>query len=175
MRARHVIILWYMFYMFSINVLYGVHHGDHSYGDHRVSLSINTLWQPERLTWSVYSITSVCSEMISYMLSCNCYSHMKLYFYDSCSTCYRSMLTATMRYCIVWGPYRDHWYRDHWYTSMSIWGAGIACLGVGGVDMYHYSRQVGVGLHYCDTYQLSLCVRSVVVITLSCNCRTESW
>ena len=33
--------------------------------------------------------------------------------------------------------------------------------------MYHYSRQVGVGLRYCDTFQLSLCVTSVVVITLS--------
>ena len=30
------------------------------------------------------------------------------------------------------------------------------------------------GLRYCDTYQLCLCVRSVVAITLSCNCRTES-
>ena len=40
--------------------------------------------------------------------------------------------------------------------------------------MYHYSRQVGVGLRYCDTYQLRLCVRSVVAITSSCNCRTES-
>ena len=50
----------------------------------------------------------------------------------------------------------------------------IACLGVGGVHMYHHSRQVGVGLRYCDTYQLRLCVRSVVAITLSCNCRTES-
>ena len=51
----------------------------------------------------------------------------------------------------------------------------IACLGVGGVHMYHHSRQVRVGLRYCDTYQLRLCVRSVVAITLSCNCRTESW
>ena len=31
-----------------------------------------------------------------------------------------------------------------------------------------------LGLRYCDTYQLRLCVRSVVAITLSCNCRTES-
>ena len=63
-----------------------------------VSLYINTLWQPDRLTWSVYSITSVCSEMISYMLSCNWYSHMMLSIYDSCSPCYRSMITDTMRY-----------------------------------------------------------------------------
>ena len=48
----------------------------------------------------------------------------------------------------------------------------IACLGFGGVHMYHHSRQVGVGLRYCDTYQLRLCDRSVVAITLSCNCRT---
>ena len=42
----------------------------------------------------------------------------------------------------------------------------IACPGVGGVDMYHHSRQVEVGLRYCDTYQLRLCVTSVVVTTL---------
>jgi hypothetical protein len=69
-----------------------------------VSLYINTLWQPDRLTWSVYSITSVCSEMISCMLSCAWYSHMMLSIYNSCSPCYRSMLTAAMRYCIVWRP-----------------------------------------------------------------------
>jgi len=32
--------------------------------------------------------------------------------------------------------------------------------------MHHHSRQVGVGLRYCDTYQLRLCVTSVVVTTL---------
>ena len=32
--------------------------------------------------------------------------------------------------------------------------------------MYHHSRQVEVGLRYCDTYQLRLCVTSVVVSTL---------
>ena len=84
------------------------------------------------------------------IIPCNCYSHMMLSFYDSCSTCYRSMLNATMRYCIVWGPsiweslrwgpsYENHWYGDHRYTSISIWG-GIACLGVGGVDMYQAGR-----------------------------------
>ena len=53
-------------------------------------------------------------------------------------------------------------------------GKAIACPGAGGVDTYHHSRQVLVGLRYCDAYQLRLCVRSVVVKTLSCNCSTES-
>ena len=130
--------------------------------------------------------------MISYMLPCTSYSHMMLSIYDSCSPCYRSMLTATMRYCIVWGPsiwessiwgpsYGDHHMgtiqiRRYQYNDIRryIQLCVIACLGVGGVHMYHHSRQVGVGLRYCDTYQLRLCVRSVVAITLSCNCRTES-
>jgi hypothetical protein len=189
MRARYVIILWYMFYMLSINalcydaILYCMGPSwEPSLWGPSVSFSINTLWQPERLT-----LTSVCSEMISYMLSCNYYSHMML-----CSPCYRSMLNATMRYCIVWGPYGNRRYGDqhmgtidmgtidirryqyndiHRYIQLCV----IACLGVGGVHMYHHSRQVRVGLRYCDTYQLRLCVRSVVAITLSCNCCTESW
>ena len=68
---------------------------------------------------------------------------------------------------IIWGPLI--WGPSTYVTiNMRSWDS------IGGVDMYHYNRQVGVGLRYCDTYQLSLCVRSVVVITLSCNCRTET-
>jgi hypothetical protein len=89
-----------------------VHHGNHRYGDHRY----HSLWQPERLT-----LTSVCSEMISYMLSCNYYSHMMLSIYDSCSPCYRSMLNATMRYCIVWGP--SIWESSIW--GPLIWGPSV--------------------------------------------------
>ena len=98
---------------------------------------------------------------------------MMLSIYDSCSPCYRSMLTATMRYCIVWGPYGNRRYGDQHMGTIDmgtidirryqyndirryIQQCVIACLGIGGVHMYHHSRQVGVGLRYCDTYQLRL-------------------
>ena len=46
-----------------------------------------------------------------------------LSFYDTYSTCYRSMHIATMRYCIVWGPLiwgPSIWgYGDHRYHSLS--------------------------------------------------------
>jgi hypothetical protein len=114
--------------------------------------------------------------MISYMLSCNCYSHMMLSMLSIYAHCYDAIL-----YCmgsIDMGfvdmgtiDIRRYQYNDiRRYIQLCV----IACLGVGGVHMYHHSMQVRVGLRYCDTYQLRLCVRSVVAITLSYNCRTES-
>ena len=83
------------------------------------------------------SITSVCSEMISYMFSCNCYSHMKLYFYDSCSTCYRFMLNATIRYCFVSEP--TIWESSIW--GPLIWGPSYGDHLMGTIDIRRYQYE----------------------------------
>ena len=117
-------------------VLHGVHHADHRYGDHRYH-SLSTLCDNPNVLRVCDSITSVCSEMISYMFSCNCYSHMKLYFYDSCSTCYRFMLNATIRYCIVWEP--SIWESSIW--GPLIWGPSYGDHLMGTIDIRRYQYE----------------------------------
>jgi len=99
------------------------------------------------------------------------YDVIYLWFMLSMLSIYAHRYDAIL-YCMGTIDIRQYQYNDiRRYIQQCV----IACLGIGGVHMYHHSRQVGVGLRYCDTYQLRLCVRSVVVITSSCNCRTESW
>jgi hypothetical protein len=152
-----------------------------------VSVSINTLWQPKRLTWSVSHKVFVlrwyhtCYHVLPTVIWCYLSMIHALHVIDLCS-----LLRCDT---VLYGDHRygNRRYGDHHMGTIQIRRyqyndirryiqlCVIACLGVGGVHMYHHSRQVGVGLRYCDTYQLRLCVRSVVAITLSCNCRTESW
>ena len=94
-----------------------------------VSDSINTLWQPERLTWSVYRITcffwhDIIHVTMYFLMS---YDVIYLWFMLSMLSIYAHRYDAIL-YCMgtiwessIWGPtYGDHWYGDHRYTSISI-------------------------------------------------------
>ena len=94
-----------------------------------VSDSINTLWQPERLTWSVYRITcffwhDIIHVTMYFLMSYDVIylwfmlSMLKIYAhrYDAILYCMAIQPMGTIWESSIWGPT----YGDHRYTSISI-------------------------------------------------------
>ena len=146
MRACHVLILWYMcmFYMLSINALncdavlfcMGSIMGTITMGP-SVSVFINTLWQPERLTWSVYRITCIFWHDII---------HVTMYFPMSYDVIYLWFMLFML-------SIYDHWYDAmpsimHNCHSITVWCVLVMLSFYGTCSTCHRSMHYAA-MRYC--------------------------
>jgi len=122
MRARHFIILCYMFYMISINaymlrycIVWSPSWGPSLWGP-SISFSIITLWQPERLKCLFWDdiICVIAIVIWSYTSMIHALHVIDLCSMLRCDT----VLYGDHRYGNR--PYEEHRYGDHRSTSISI-------------------------------------------------------